>query len=179
MSHTQKINFFDESYSREICCVSEFGILDGDNEKNECAYLSFDITKKDVWEATVSNEEEKEVHFLPVDHNIPISRSDGKEAKRCDGILFSQKEEQQAIFFIELKNRKGKKDKRWREKGIEQLISTIKIFSSCHDIHKFNQREAFVCNRKMPFYQYGNLEELEKFKKKYHVSLNVSPSIKL
>jgi len=173
------IDFFAECFHREICSTCEFGILDGDNEKKEPAYLSFDVEDKDVWEAAISNKGEKEIHFLPVDHNIPVFRLDGKDGERCDGILFSREENQKGIFFIELKNRKGKKDKRWREKGIKQLISTIAVFSSNHDIKEFSPREAFVCNRKMPFYSYSEREKLDDFRMKYHVSLNVSPFIEI
>lgn len=179
MNSTQTINFFDESYSCEICTTTEFGIIDGDNEKEEKAFLSFDVTEKEVWGATINNKNEKEIKFLPVDHNIPVFRPDGKMAKRCDSILFSQQENQKGIFFIELKERTDKKNRTWREDSVGQLISTIGIFNSNHNIKEYNPRKAFVCNRKRPYYTYSNREELEKFREKYHVSLYVQPYIEI
>lgn len=179
MNSGMKIDFFDKKFSREVSSVSEFGICDGDNEQNQPSYLSLKVENKANWGAVVTNSKGKTTHFLPVDNNISILRSDGTQEKRCDGILYILEEKGKSIHFVELKERTDKQSKTWRNDGIKQLASTIDIFKANHDIQDYNPRNAYVCNRKRPNYVYSNLEELENFRKKYHVSLYIQPSINI
>lgn len=173
------IDFFDEAHRKEICSNAEFGICDGDNEYEMPAYLSLEMDNKTNWGATVVNNQCKNLSFLPVDNSISILRPDGSKEKRCDGILFIREESQKSIYFIELKERTDKQSKTWRNDGIKQLIATITIFCSNHRIEDFNPRNAYVCNRKRPYYVYSNREELSNFRKKYHVSLYIQPTVEV
>jgi len=177
MNPGNNIDFFDEEYSREVCSRPEFGICDGDNEQNQPSYLSLEAENKTDWGAVVKNKKGKTTHFLPVDNNIPMLKSDGNQEKRCDGILYILEEKEKSIHFIELKERTDKQSKTWRKDGIKQLISTIDIFSMNHNIQDYKRRRAYVCNRKKPDYAYSNREELENFRKKYNVSLYIQPFI--
>jgi len=106
-------------------------------------------------------------------------RSDGTQKKRCDGILYILEEKEKSIHFVELKERTDKQSKTWRNDSIKQLISTINIFNSNHNIQDYKPRNAYDCNRKRPNYVYSNREELENFRKTYHVSLYIQPFIEI
>lgn len=171
------IDFFDDKHIRELCIAAEFGLRDGNHKKKEPAYICLDEDRKHSWEATIINRSGKEIIFLPVDHNIAICRPDGKMGKRCDGILLTA-EEKKTISFVELKAQKVTAGK-WRAAGVEQLSATIRVFSVNHNIKDYASRNAYVCNSQKPYYRYNNMEELERFRKQYGVSLHIQPFIEV
>ena len=125
------IYFFDTDCSEHVVNSRIFGICDDDN--SEKAYTNKDDELK--WIATVKNTNKRDITFTAIDNCINID-----EGRRCDGMLTYGN----SLFLIELKNKFRLK----QNDGIEQLESTIKVLQENTDISEFNNKKAFLCNKK-------------------------------
>lgn len=163
-----QIDFFQ--YAVPIPSVPEFGICDDEDKGLKTpAYLSTD--KNDRWITTVKSNNRKDYLFIAVDNNIPIKRinKQGKEEdeNRCDVILHTSK----TICFIELKVDRNKK---WLEKALFQLKTTIKTFSENHNIDSFENKRAYAVNSKKGFASsYKGIQQ--RFYKKHSIVLRINP----
>lgn len=153
-----KVNFFSSDYLREQPRKSVvFGINDGMQQDGEesIAYTTTDDATK-PWNAVVNNKECHEVLFTPLDHNIIIHPTPSETYSLCDGMLLHG---QEWIAFVELKVQKSN----WIQHNIEQLESTIKLFSENHDYKVFHNREAIAANRKFPSYHFSHKVQMNEF----------------
>lgn len=153
---------------------STFGLCDNPGE--DPAHVSTDTEEQ--WIAVVDNPEHVSLRFLPVDKHIPLSRSDGRPAKRCDVMLFSNPlASKRLILFIELKERKNNKEA--FNHAVKQLRSTIDFFSEYHDISSYTKRRAYVANRVRPRAKRSYTIKIAQFYKDYHVRLMYSNTIEI
>lgn len=153
-----KVNFLKQEYRTEPEQVRErVGIVDGDNGKP--AYTTDDRSMR--WIATIDNEQHRRFVFVPVDNNIPIYKSNGKDMEsRCDGMLLCF--EIGMIAFVELKDVKtgGTGD------AIEQLRNTVRLFSLNHLIDVYKIRRAYAANVAHPTFAFSRRREIQEFKNK-------------
>jgi len=165
------INFFKEE---EIITENNFGICDeeADVTIKTPAYVDKDPHNKHKWIATVTNNSQKHIGFIAVDNNIEIKRENGDMENRCDAMLHNE----DYIIFVELKD---KRDNWIRDAVEQQLLTTINIFKSCHDISKFRHRLAYVCNKKHPCFATSHKEDIQKFKNEHDVRLIIGSDIVL
>lgn len=128
------INFFEKE-CQETTDEDCFGICDLVDKTP--AFIS--TIREEKWIAIVHNKEKTKITFTAIDNCIPIYRPNGEMESRCDGMLTYEKN----IIFVELKNVKKRRNKIWREEGIEQIKTTIQIFSSNHNLSVFEKKELF------------------------------------
>ncbi len=146
-----------------LCDDTSPAYLD-ENEENE----------EDKWIAFIENTSRYEVTFTAIDHCIEMTRDDGKQLKRCDGML----EYVDNILFVELKNDGSKKNKEWRKKGIEQLKATIDSFKENDDGLQFpKHRRACLANRKYPQPHISQAQRMERFKDETGFVLTIQQEI--
>lgn len=160
------IDFFHFKWVTEPSLSEErFGIIDD----GELSYTKRDGSE-DEWDALVLNLQEKEVQFVPIDHNILVYES-GNERSMCDGLLYTL--EHDYVSFIEIKNRR----ENWIEEAIGQLESTIQVFVASHsDIAKGN-RYAFACNPQRPHFVSSRKERMQQFYQLYRFRLLVQREV--
>ncbi len=84
----------------------------------------------------ITNKTQKKTRFLAVDNCIFLD----KDGKRCDSIIFNNKE----FLFIELKKINKSNANRSMKMAIKQLQSTIKDFTTRINFSNYNL-EAYVC----------------------------------
>lgn len=168
----QKIDFFSTTIYREnprkdalfgINDATEEGIADG------LAYTTTSENKKR--NATVENKEEKEITFQPLDHNIDVRDETGNQYSLCDGMLYTDTYGE--LIFVELKSR----SKDWVKDNIEQLKSTIALFSSNHDIAQWKKRTAYAANNKHPQFMCSHRIEMQNFYNRTHFFLRIVAKI--
>ena len=136
------INFFIEE-SKTHSNKNVFGLCDDDN--SQPAYIDEDITNKNgKWIAQVNNDSLKEIDFYPVDHCVEIKRADGKDAQKCEGILYW---DDSNIVFTELKDRQLKPAV-WLSDAENQIIETMTCFFDNYDIQAYHAK-AWICNKQL------------------------------
>lgn len=133
-----------------------FGLCDDTPPPHKSAYI--DETDGAKWIAVVVNDDKFDVTFTAIDHCIALNRADGKQAKRCDGVLTYSS----TIIFVELKesNRKGND---WVEVAEEQLKSTIGHFELEDEAERFNQKKAYIANSERPKFNVDQTRRINKF----------------
>lgn len=129
------LDFFNEACKHPPISNEVFGLCDDNNSTK--AYPDFDTEEN--WIAEVRNKNHLEITVTSIDKCV-LNDDEFEDYERCDCMLTTEVH----LYLVELKD----KDKRWQEKGIEQLISTIDILLANHDISKYFKRKAFVCNKK-------------------------------
>jgi|WetSurMetagenome_2_1015567.scaffolds.fasta_scaffold33209_2 hypothetical protein len=158
------IDFFDNKYKKENARKEIlFGIIDD----TRLAYTTTDGEER-CWCAVVHNDVQSELTFTPVDHNI-IVLDNNNLVSMCDGMLHCDA----SIAFIELKVER----EQWAAKAINQLRSTIKIFSSNHNVDAFKKRYAYVSNKKHPTFQYSMKSRMQQFYKETKFRLCIQRDI--
>lgn len=160
-------NFFDINCQEAPITALVFGICDDQNGQK--AYT--DLANAPKWIATVENPNAHKVVFTAIDNCISITRDDGSDEKRCDGMITYLDN----IIFVELKV----VAKSWQSDAIEQLEITIQHFIANHDLTQFKHKRAFACNKKHPHFQVIETETKRRFFDKYRVRLNIQANIKL
>lgn len=157
-----KVNFLSQEYRcEEIKYDKVLGICDPEGEAP--AYTTIE-TETERWIATLKNDKNVGIQFVPIDKNILIYRSNGEKESSCDGMLLYGKN----ICFIELKDvRVGG----WLSEAINQLAVTINIFNQNHNYRDFEKRYAYPANCKHPQFQTSCREQLQEFRNKYHFTL--------
>ncbi len=94
------INFSEET-CQTISNRKLFGLCDDPPPISNPAYI--DELNGANWIAVVVNEYLYHVTFTAIDNCIEINRIDGKQAKRCDGVLTYDS----TVIFVELKERRA------------------------------------------------------------------------
>jgi len=148
------INFLDLNCSTQSNEL-EFGLCDDPPPPHKPAYIN--ETDPLIWIAKVKNPNQEMVTFYAIDHCVSVKRSDGKMAKKCDGVLSYHNN----LIFVELKS---KKSKQWLREGREQLTSTINNFKLSYDMSICKKVEAYVCNNLKPLAHIGQATNIQKFK---------------
>jgi len=159
--NTKIMDFFAKSKHKQISISKEFGICDDPPPAKVPAYL--DEADKMKWIAIVNNSNGEEITFTAIDNCIEydFKKADGKSDKRCDGILTFGVN----IFFVELKQRKGRKSKDWLDDGEAQLKRTIFHFSKTKDSMAFRHKYAYIANSKRPVFTRGQAVRTNRFLK--------------
>lgn len=146
------VNFFD-STNMTSSSAKKFGLCDDAPPATNPAYIN--ETDNNKWIGVVNNSSEIEIHFHSVDHSVILLRTDGNMSKRCDGMLCCNTNE---IRFVELKDRldnttitlsNGKIKLSWYDKGMEQILETIKHFVTHHPKDDFQFKDCYVCNKQV------------------------------
>lgn len=149
-------------FLKDCCCGSsnneEFGLYDEPSPAKTPAYIKED--DKASWIAIIKNKNKLKVSFYAIDHCVSIKREDGKEAKRCDGLLKHKK----TITFVELKERKDRRGHQWLKDAEKQLKATLYCFQENTNTDNYNRIQAFVCNKKKPNFEKGHQVRKERFK---------------
>ncbi len=133
------IDFFDSKYiplQEKTRRHQRFGICDSPTG----AHTSL----TEPYDCMVINQYQKEIQFIPIDHNIPFFDVSGKQLSSCDGMLYNKDEKYEFIIFIELKS--GTNIRNWRSDAINQLLSTVKIFIHNHDASRYNKKQCYASN---------------------------------
>jgi hypothetical protein len=153
------INFFVAAYQTHS--VSKiFGLCDDPPPAKKPAYI--DETDGAKWIGVVINEDNNKpkynVTFTAIDNCITILRSDGKPAKRCDGVLTFDA----TIIFVELKQR-GARGNLWVEDAEKQLRTTIGFFEKEDVADDFNHKKAYIANSEHPKFKESQSMRMDKF----------------
>lgn len=159
------INFFEINCQTKIG-VAEFGIIDPDKKPAEIS-----LSHPEKWIAIIDNSSSKIITFTAIDDCIEILREDGNKESRCDCMLTYDND----IDFIELKEVRSS----WISGGIDQLKTTINLFSVDNDIKKYRRRRAFLANRLHPQFQHSRKEDMQRFKDETKVRLIIYNKIKI
>ena len=160
-----KVNFF-EDICREDTDAENFGICDPEGALP--AFITTDSVQK--WIAIVVNPTKKNIQFYAIDHCLYVTEN-GQDIKRCDAMLHYDEN----LVFVELKEMKKSKV----SSAIEQIESTIKVFSENHDLNSFSKKRAFIANRRQPAFKYSKREEMQNFYNKHKVRLILHNEIKI
>ena len=160
-----KVNFFEDS-CREDTDAKRFGICDPQGTLP--AFITTDGVQK--WIAIVMNPTKKNIRFYAIDHCL-VMKENGREIKRCDAMLRYD----QNLVFVELKEMRKSRV----SSAIEQIESTIKVFSENHDLNSFSKKRAFIANRRQPAFKYSQREEMQNFYNKHKVRLILHNTIQV
>jgi hypothetical protein len=183
------VNFFDET-QKTSSSISQFGLCDDQPPAENPAYI--DEQNRSSWIGIINNSANEQVDFYPIDHCVPLYRQKKSRTKnqilrkihtiiiqcfnlrelesRCDGVLrFCD-----SLIFVELKMRESGG---WLKKGREQLTNTIVKFKQNHDITKYHEVEAYVCNSLRPLANTGNTNHIQQFRDETGLILNVQQNI--
>lgn len=162
------VNFF------QTTCQSQtnkkiFGLYDAEDKTPAIVTFDEDLN----WNATVLNEEEKEVLFTAIDNCIEMLRENGEMENRCDGIL----QYDNVLLFVELKNKR----EAWQAEGLAQIEVTIRRIKEANETFylSFSKRKAIVANaqNQKPNFQVANMEQREYFMREYKVRLQFEAEI--
>lgn len=166
-----QVDFFKRKFIDKTD-AEEFGLCDDSTEgKTKPAYL--DILDREKWIAIVKNVPQFIVEFYPIDAYVSWKRSDGKDPKRCDGMLTYH--ERKNIIFVELKVCKIT-DGDWRDDAKKQLKETFEKFFSIYNRSNSQRIEAYICNKRQLLNQrYTALEQ--NFKNETGIMLRVKREI--
>jgi hypothetical protein len=165
------INFFDET-QKTSSSNNQFGLCDDQSPAENLAYI--DEINHDKWIGIVDNPTNKQTDFYPIDHCVPLYRTNGDLERRCDGVLRFNKN----LVFVELKGRVANSHG-WLADGKRQLTVTIQKFKENHTIADFSKIEAYVCNSLRPMASKNYSIEIKKFKDETGLILNVQQKISI
>jgi len=148
---------------------TRFGLFDAeDNTPAKILYAD-----EPSWNATVLNNDQKEILFTAIDNCIDIWRNQNEMESRCDAMMTYESN----LLFIELKNRRNT----WQEEGLSQIESTIKGMIEEQNVfyYSFNKRKAIVANARhqFPHFQNNNLEQREYFMREYKARIQFEAQI--
>lgn len=162
------VNFFDTPCKEAPCKDKQFGLCDDQDQAK--AYS--DVINPAKWITTVSNENEKEVIFTPLDKCVYILKPGTKdEESLCDGMLTFP----ESLFLVELKE-KGPGG--WIADAKGQLENTIRLMWENQDLTHFRYKKAYACNKKHPsFTVISNSESRAFFERTKGFRLDVNTSI--
>jgi hypothetical protein len=137
-----------------------FGLYDEPHPAKQPAYI--DETNGGIWIAVVVNEDNHkpkfDVTFTAIDHSILMKRPDGKDAKRCDGVLTFES----AIIFVELKQQDVSGNE-WVKEAERQLRSTIDYFENNGHGAGYTQKKAYIANSERPRFKQSQAQRMERF----------------
>jgi hypothetical protein len=159
-----KVNFLAQEHRKEPVKQDPLlGICDPDGE-----LPAYTTTERgaDKWCAEIQNNEKKRFQFIAVDKNIDIRKPDGSQESRCDGMIFVA--ETNELSFVELKD--------YHVGGYisdaeDQLKKTIEYFLANHHYEDFNNRRAFACNPRRPYFAFSARQRIREFYNLTHFRL--------
>ena len=147
-----KTNFFDKAYHTEAARTDvEFGIYDPGN-----AMPALTTTDPHLYQVQVNNPLANSLQFVPIDHNLDIRRANGELESTCDGMLYNATS---YLAFVELKD----KGAGWASEAVEQLRTTIRVFTENHERDAFRRRFAYAANVRHPFFHKSFKETIQQF----------------
>ncbi len=166
MQESKVVSFFDARYHTEpMRNDSHFGICDPVGARP--AYTTTDSASTDEWCAEVSNQNHRNVRFVPIDNNIIFRDTNGNKLSSCDGMLTEECGKQ--LVFVELKD----VGKLWMTSAVGQLKETILRFNTLHDYREFSQRKAYASNRRHLKNDYSSKRDiLQQFYQQTHFRLS-------
>lgn len=148
---------FFQQQCRTSSSRRRFGLCDNEAPPSTPAYI--DEGHGENWIATVVNDYEEVMNFYAIDHCVTVSpRPDGKESKRCDGVLVLNN----IVAFVELKER-AHKGSEWVNDAFEQLTVTINKFEDEGLPHQFVKKRGYISNSERPQARRGQAERIERF----------------
>ena len=149
------IVFFDE-HNRQSTKSEIFGLCD--DIEGHPAYIDSDLSNKDVkWIGIVKNANKKEILFYPIGNCIEITRPDGSDAQKCEGVLCH---DSNRLIFSELKDRKITPDD-WLKKAENQILETLSYFYKYYKSNNYKIK-AWICNKQLTTPNY--YAQIAKFK---------------
>lgn len=160
---------FFKADCQNITKERKFGLYDAEDSSPAIIKLS----EEESWNATVINDETKEILFTAIDHCIEILRSNGDMDNRCDAMLNYESN----LLLVELKNKRDS----WQAEGLAQIEATIRrlIAENNTFYFGFKKRKAIVANAKhqFPCFQVANLEQREYFMKTFKARIQFEAEI--
>ncbi|MGF7232723.1 hypothetical protein [Arachidicoccus sp.] len=92
-----------------------FGLSDAE----DMMPVKIKLTEEELWNATVLNNDSKNILVTAVDNCIDVFRQNGEMENRCDCMLTYDT----TILFVELKNKRDS----WQSEGLFQIENIVKI----------------------------------------------------
>lgn len=158
------IDFFSDTYKKEEPRTDKlFGISDN-------GLLAYSTNNLDDCGVLVNNPEARVVQCTPVDHNI-VAQQNGDEVSQCDAMLTVEVNKE--IDFIELKKTRDS----WIPEVVQQLKSTILLFTANHDINQFQEKRAYGINKKHPQFHFSCKDTMKKFRNETKFRLHIGGHI--
>lgn len=162
------IDFF-KSKCQTFTQEKNFGLYDAEDKTPAIIML----TDQSKWNATILNDDTKEILFTAIDNCIDIWRNQNEMESRCDAMMTYESN----LLFVELKNKRDS----WQAEGLAQIEATIKqMIAEKHDYYfSFKKRKAIVANAKhqFPHFQNYNLEQREYFMREYKARIQFEAQI--
>lgn len=162
------INFF-KANCQESTNATRFGLYDAE----DATPAKIKFNDEQSWNATVINDEPKDIIFTAIDNCIEIYRDSGDMDSRCDVMMRYDDN----LLFVELKNKRDS----WKSEGLSQIEATIKrmIEEDEQFYYSFKKRKAIVANAKhqFPCFQEYDSEQREYFKSKYKIRVQFEAEI--
>jgi hypothetical protein len=149
-----------------------FGLCDDAPPSNQPAYIN--ETDGNKWIAVVTNEDKHYVTFTAIDKCIEILREDGKDSKRCDGVLTFD----DTVIFVELKERAASGND-WVKDAERQLRTTIAHFEKEKTAEAFTKKKAYIANKEHPKFKTSQIRRMEQFAEETSYVLRIENRIKL
>lgn len=154
---------------QKITNEKKFGLYD----EEDLMPAKIKLVDEPSWNATVLNDEAKEILFTAIDNCIEILRENGDMDSRCDVMLSYENN----LLFVELKNKRDS----WQADGLAQIEATISRLKTENEefYFSFKKRKAIVANTKhqFPCFQDVNLEQREYFMKTYKARIQFEGEI--
>lgn len=147
----------------------KFGLYDAEDKTP----VKIELTDEDLWNATILNNNRKNILVTAIDNCIDLFRQNGEMDNRCDCMLTYNT----TILFVELKNKRDS----WQSEGLAQIENVVKIMmKEIPDFYNgFTKRKAIVANRKhqFPSFQESNIEQRQHFSSKYKMRIQFTAEI--
>jgi hypothetical protein len=154
-------DFFNSDCQRSAINAVRFGLCD---DVTSGAYP--DVSNPTNWIATVDNKNQRDVVVTAIDKCV-ILDSQFLGVPRCDAMLTTS----DSLYLVELKDKR----KSWRSGAKEQLLSTIRLLESSHQLSLvYSKKMAYACNRRQPFVTLTSDEQLEFNALGYRLDLNAT-----
>ena len=145
---------------------AQFGLCDDQNATR--AYV--DTATPEKWVATVDNPSRRAVTFTAIDKCV-VQDAALPGQSRCDGMLTTPN----LLYLVELKDQKSD----WQQRAIAQLISTIELLATHHDLQSFRHKKAFACNKRHKVFVPLDSEFKLRFFRKYGFRIDLQATVLL
>lgn len=163
-----RVDFFKADCQKSLN-EKRFGLID----LEDGTPAKIELTDNGSWNATVVNNDAKQILFTAIDNCIELLRANGEMDQRCDAMLSYEDN----LFFVELKNKRES----WQADGLAQIESTINCFKEENEEYyfSFKKRKAIVANAKnqFPGFHDFNLEQREYFMKTHKARIQFEAEI--
>lgn len=154
---------------QDITNEIKFGLYDAEDNTP----IKIKLTDEGSWNATVLNNNSKNIIVTAIDNCIDVLRPNGEMDDRCDCMLTYNS----TIIFVELKNKRGT----WQSEGLAQIENVVKhIIAKIPEFYNgFEHRKAVVTNRKhqFPAFKKSNIEQRQLFWSKYRMRVQFEAEI--